>query len=57
MLVLANLKTCGDRWGQRHAACLARLPEGACDAHFANDRRHACQKIVHDQFQIPNGNG
>lgn len=40
-----------------NATCPARLPEGACDAHFANGRRHACQKIVYDQFKIPNGNG
>lgn len=44
----------GDRG---NATCLARLPEGACDAHFANGRRHACQKIVHHQFKIPNENG
>lgn len=43
--------------GDRDATCLARLPEGACNAHFANGRRHTCQKIVHDQFKIPNGNG
>lgn len=46
--------TAGDRG---NAACLARLPEGACDAHFAKGRKHTRQKIVHYQFQIPNGNG
>ena len=44
----------GDRG---NATCLVRLPEGACDAHFTNGRRHACQKIVHDRFKILNGNG
>ena len=42
---------------KENATCLARLAEGACDAHFANGRRHVCQKIVYNQFKIPNGNG
>jgi hypothetical protein len=39
------------------AACPVRLAEGACDAEFANGRRHTCQKIMYIQFQNQNENG